>query len=228
MSYSKCEFIFVSSSDEEKSDNEVGDEATSNFSQPLSSDDKEYVPRADVDIHQTTGPDPPYEDTDKCLNNWIDKFRGQPVLTMFENIHRKMMKRMHKKLQDVAKWGSGLSPLVAKKVALIQDKGKFAQVMCASDVEYEVKDGNNYYIVKLDVKTCDCGYWAVSGIPCKHVMVVLIATRRQGDEYVHHYLIKEAYVKTYSNIIHLIPDESSWPVMTFSKVLSPEKKKMPG
>ncbi|KAH7573387.1 hypothetical protein JRO89_XS03G0137100 [Xanthoceras sorbifolium] len=57
-------FIFVSSSDEEKSDNEVGDEATSNFSQPLSSDDKEYVPRADVDIHQTTGPDPPYEDTD--------------------------------------------------------------------------------------------------------------------------------------------------------------------
>ncbi|KAL5828933.1 hypothetical protein ACOSQ3_018401 [Xanthoceras sorbifolium] len=35
-------------SDEEKSNKEVDDEATSNFSQPLSSDDKEYVPRAEV------------------------------------------------------------------------------------------------------------------------------------------------------------------------------------
>ncbi|KAL5826558.1 hypothetical protein ACOSQ4_018355 [Xanthoceras sorbifolium] len=102
----------------------------------------------------------------ECFNNWINKFRGQLALTMFENIRRKMMKRIHKRLQDAAKWGSGLPPLVSKKVALSQDKWRFVQVMCASNVEYEVKDGNKYNIVKLDVKTCDCGYWAVSGILC--------------------------------------------------------------
>ncbi|KAL5744170.1 hypothetical protein ACOSQ2_027286 [Xanthoceras sorbifolium] len=56
-------------------------------------------------------------------------------------------------------------------------------------------------------------------------MVMLTATRRQADEYVHHYLTKEAYVNTYSNIIHPIPDVSSWSAMTFNKVLPPEKKK---
>ncbi|KAL5776504.1 hypothetical protein ACOSP7_009430 [Xanthoceras sorbifolium] len=63
-SYSKSEFIFISSSDEEKSYKKVSDRATTDSSQPLSSDDEEYVPRAEVDSHQTMGTDLPYEDID--------------------------------------------------------------------------------------------------------------------------------------------------------------------
>ncbi|KAI9174078.1 hypothetical protein LWI28_011645 [Acer negundo] len=137
---------------------------------------------------------------------------------MFENLRRKMMKRMNKRLQDAAKWGSVLPPLVAKKVAESQDPGRFLQVIPASDAEYEVKDGNKFEIIDIETKTCGCGYWTVSGIPCKHAMAVVTTTRRQGYEFVHQYLSKEAYVKTYSNIIHPIPDESLWPEITFNKV----------
>ncbi|KAK2661203.1 hypothetical protein Ddye_007736 [Dipteronia dyeriana] len=49
----------------------------------------------------------------KKINGWIDRFRGQPLLTMFENLRRKMMKCMSKRLQYASKgkygWREGES-----------------------------------------------------------------------------------------------------------------------
>ncbi|KAK2655096.1 hypothetical protein Ddye_008148 [Dipteronia dyeriana] len=127
--------------------------------------------------------------------------RGQTALTLLENIRRAIMKRIHKRDEDAKKW---------------------------SEFEYEVKDKNNYYNVHLGLKTCNCRYWAISGIPCKHAMAVITNTRRQCHEYVHSYLIKDSYIKTYSNVIHQIPYQSLWPKMTFNKLFPPDRKKLPG
>ncbi|TXG51444.1 hypothetical protein EZV62_023968 [Acer yangbiense] len=118
----------------------------------------------------------------ECFNNWIDKFRGQPALTLLENMHRAIMKRIHKRHEDAKKWSTVIPRLVMKKMTENQDDGRFVQVICAGEFEYEVKDKNTYYNVHLDLKTCNYRSWAISGIPCKHAMAVITNTRRQWHE----------------------------------------------
>ena len=138
------------------------------------------------------------------------------------------MKRIHKRHEDAKKWSTVIPRLVMKKMTENQDDGRFVQVICVGEFEYEVKDKNTYYNVHLDLKTCNCRSWAISGIPCKHAMAVITNTRRQWHEYVHSYLTKDSYIKTYSNVIHPIPHKSLWPNMTFNKVFPPDRKKLPG
>ncbi|KAK3188731.1 hypothetical protein Dsin_028292 [Dipteronia sinensis] len=61
-------------------------------------------------------------------------------------------------------------------------------------------------------------------IPCKHSMACITNTRDNVENYVDNYLKKAAYMKTYSNKIHAIPDENIWPEDQFETVLPPVKR----
>ncbi|KAL5770339.1 hypothetical protein ACOSP7_014493 [Xanthoceras sorbifolium] len=101
------------------------------------------------------------------MHNWcvhlfdrhIDKYRGLPALLMLECLKRKMMKRMHLRLERASKWESVIPPKIRKKIADRQNDARFVTVLCASVNEFEVKDGSRYFIVKLDKNSCDCGLW---------------------------------------------------------------------
>ncbi|TXG57655.1 hypothetical protein EZV62_015484 [Acer yangbiense] len=111
----------------------------------------------------------------ECFNVWVEKFRTQPALSILEGVRRKMMQRMTKRLDEGRNWVSNIPPLVNKKLSERQDDLRFVLVLCASDKEFEVKDGVTFYIVNLDSKRCDCGLWELSSIPCKHALAVLTA-----------------------------------------------------
>ncbi|KAK2638316.1 hypothetical protein Ddye_026111 [Dipteronia dyeriana] len=140
----------------------------------------------------------------ESFNSWVDKYRGYPALMLLESLRRKMMKRMYKRLEDARKWSSNLPPPVAKKLVERQDEGRFMTVLCASDTKYEVKEESKYFIINLITRSCDCGLWEVSGIPCKHAMAVITAKRLSAEDYIDAYLTKAAYLKNYSYVIHPI------------------------
>ncbi|KAK0572383.1 hypothetical protein LWI29_030822 [Acer saccharum] len=114
----------------------------------------------------------------ECFNVWIEKFRAQPALSILEGVRKKMMQRMTKRLEEGRNWVSNIPPLVNKKPSERQDDSRFVSVLCASDKEFEVKDGVTFYIMNLDSKRCDCGLWELSGIPCKYALAVLTGTRQ--------------------------------------------------
>ncbi|KAK2663651.1 hypothetical protein Ddye_002225 [Dipteronia dyeriana] len=147
----------------------------------------------------------------ECFNVWMEKFRAQPVLSILEGVKRKIMRRMSKRLEEGRRWASNIPHLVNKKLSEIQDDSRFVSVLCASDKEFEVNDGVTFYMVNLDSKRCDCRLWELSGIPCKHALAVLTSIRQQAENFIHMYLLKDAYIRTYNNIIHPIPDQSLWP-----------------
>ncbi|KAK3184793.1 hypothetical protein Dsin_032079 [Dipteronia sinensis] len=173
-------------------------------------------------------PDHVTNNISECFNVWIEQFKAQPSLSILEGVRRKMMQRMAKRLKEGRNWASNIPHLVNKKLSERQDDWRFVSVLCASDKEFEVKDGVSFYIVNLDSKRCDYGLWELSGIPCKHTLAVLTSTRQQVENFIHPYLLKGAYIRTYNNIIHLIPDQSPWPNIQANLVLPPEKKRKPG
>ncbi|KAK2646521.1 hypothetical protein Ddye_021716 [Dipteronia dyeriana] len=162
------------------------------------------------------------------FNSWVDELRSLPALHMLESIRRKLMKRANKRLESTKKWDGNVPPAVCKKLAKMQDKGRFVTVLCASETKFEVKDELIYYNVDLENYTCDCGFWQVSGIPCKHAMAVINTKRLNSHDFVHKYLTKEYYLKTYSHVINPIPNEFLWPEIEHIEVLPPMKKKMSG
>ncbi|KAL5817272.1 hypothetical protein ACOSQ3_025650 [Xanthoceras sorbifolium] len=139
------------------------------------------------------------------------------------------MKRSHNRLVRAKKWPSLIPPKIQKKLAKRQDEGRFVTVLCSTETLFEVKEGSKFYVVDLEKHSCDCGLWKVTGIPCKHAMAVITTKRLNSHDYVHKYLTKEYYLKTYSHAITPIPDQSLWPNDDNpSIVLPPEKKRMPG
>ncbi|KAL5831102.1 hypothetical protein ACOSQ4_016456 [Xanthoceras sorbifolium] len=153
-----------------------------------SSEDDDYLPESDSES-----------------NTESYKFIGQAALTMLENLRRSFLKSFHERHEEAKKWMTETPPGVWSKLTENQDAGRYMQVMCASEEEYEVKEWNKYYIVRLDLKSCDCMSWKISEIPYKHVMTIISATRRQGHECFLTYLFKEAYLRIHSNVIHPIP-----------------------
>ncbi|KAL5811966.1 hypothetical protein ACOSQ3_026916 [Xanthoceras sorbifolium] len=73
-----------------------------------------------------------------------------------------------------------------------------------------------------------CGLWAVSVILCRHALACISKKRDAVEGYVHHYLKKTMLFKTYSHVMHPIPDEHLWPDVEFATVLPPLKRRRPG
>ncbi|KAK2635309.1 hypothetical protein Ddye_030101 [Dipteronia dyeriana] len=143
----------------------------------------------------------------ESFNVWVDKFRVFHALSMMEGIRRKMMKMMIKRLQDARSWYIVIPHLVQMKLSDRQDEARFMTILCASDKEFEVKEDVKFYIVNLETQSYDCGLWELSGLPCKHVMVVITTTRKNPSNFVHPYLTKDAYLRTYNHVIYLISDQ---------------------
>ncbi|KAL5756591.1 hypothetical protein ACOSP7_021029 [Xanthoceras sorbifolium] len=58
-------------------------------------------------------------------------------------------------------------------------------------------------------------------------LAVIIGKRLHVEDFVDQYLTKDAYVKTYSHIIHPIPSEDQCPESTQGPVVPQEKRKLP-
>ncbi|KAL5826182.1 hypothetical protein ACOSQ4_017979 [Xanthoceras sorbifolium] len=164
----------------------------------------------------------------EAFNSWVDDYRSMPALLLVESIRRNVMKLIHERYQKALKWTSRVTPMVMNKLAERQEKARYVTVLCASEHEFEVKDGCKFCIVNLNTHSCDCGLWEVSGIPCQHTLAVITAKRLDVADFVDKSLTKEAYMKTYGCVIHPIPDQSLWPTVGTETVLPPLKKRLPG
>lgn len=62
----------------------------------------------------------------------------------------------------------------------------------------------------------------------KHATWCIISRRYDLIAYVNQSLTKETYMKTYSYMIHSIPDEALWPKVDINHVMPPIVKRKPG
>lgn len=102
---------------------------------------------------------------------------------------------------------------------------RLVRVVMASEYEFEVMDEKyKTFVVNLQNRTCDCGACHICGIPCKHVTRCI--ARRQEDvvDYVDWKLTVEAYLATYSDVMHPLLDQITWSIIEGLKILSPKVK----
>ncbi|KAK9227627.1 hypothetical protein WN943_012681 [Citrus x changshan-huyou] len=150
----------------------------------------------------------------ECFNSWILPYRDRPVLSMLEEIKCRLMKRFTKRRNEANSWPKTIAPRIYKELDKTYKKGEKMIVHPSGDLNFQVINKTYYparrFEVKLEDKTCDCGYWEIAGLPCSHAMASIGYARHETEEYIPFCFTKQAYINTYSVMFSLIPDERIW------------------
>ncbi|KAH9752681.1 SWIM-type domain-containing protein [Citrus sinensis] len=76
----------------------------------------------------------------ESFNNWINSFRGMPIVRMLEEIRRKIMKLIHKRNEDAKKWNGHLPPLVRRKIVEARAAARGLTVIFGHENTFEVME----------------------------------------------------------------------------------------
>ena len=93
---------------------------------------------------------------------------------------------------------------------------------------YKIGHYNNTYVVNLENRTCVCGSWMLSGIPCCHAVCAIFDRHEQPEDYVSEWYSKEIYLNSYNFTMSTLNGKKFWPKSTEPPTKPPSFKKMPG
>lgn len=122
------------------------------------------------------------------------------------------MVRMATRLQVAEGWNEeGICPKVEKMVKEIGKATKFCVAHKSAPGEYEIHEGQSQFPLSINLKKCACGYWQLTGVPCRHAIRAMIASKLDPHMYVSSWYSVKTYKLTYQNSIAPIPDQLQWP-----------------
>lgn len=156
---------------------------------------------------------------DLILNNLCESFnaailkaRDQPILTLLERLRMYVMLLFARRREQAQKWKYQLGP----RIRGIIDKRKKDCCMCRAfwcgGKKYQVITDEHQYAVDLDLKTCSCRQWDVSGIPCCHAISSIWKHGRDLtiEEFTYEKYHVTAYQATYAPMINPMPGKDQW------------------
>ncbi|KAL6993914.1 hypothetical protein U1Q18_052564 [Sarracenia purpurea var. burkii] len=147
----------------------------------------------------------------ESFNNWVGDLRQKPIVTFVDCIRRKLMKMLQNRYEKGSTWSTIVTPNTMKKLEKIKEKARHCDILFAGGDEFEVKEGTIRFVVMIDRRTCSCGVWEISDIPCKHGIAALLHMRLNVHYYCSAYFRKNNYLEAYGEMIHPLLDESMWP-----------------
>lgn len=133
----------------------------------------------------------------ESFNSWIGELRVKPILKLVDGLRAKLMTRLHTRYQKGRGWESEVPPTIIEKLNKAKKDSRKCTLQVAATNEFEVIDKDRYYIVNLDTRTCQCGIFQISGLPCKHAALGISHKRDLREAYCDPMLKTEAYLKSY-------------------------------
>ncbi|KAL2922177.1 Lysine--tRNA ligase [Bienertia sinuspersici] len=151
------------------------------------------------------------------------------ITLFFTGIRRIAMVR-HATRQSLADdWrDDGVCPNIRDRVRILTKDSRTCNAYPASRGEYEVSDGRSRLPVPISRRTCVCGVWQISGIPCRHGIKALLHAGKDPLDYVSEWYSVRMYKQAYNGCIFPIPDKDHWPIMDLPKLLPPVMKRSIG
>ncbi|KAH9799493.1 mutator transposase mudra protein [Citrus sinensis] len=147
---------------------------------------------------------------------------GFSIVRMFEEIRRKTMHLIHRRHEATLEWNNELPPVVRRKIIKGREEAISLSVIFGHNETFEIlEDVTKIVVVDLLKRKCDCGEWAISGMPCKHALCCIDAKRYNVEDYVHPFLKKAAYIAAYKHQIIPVPDEKRWPLLLHDNLQPP-------
>ncbi|CAL1391322.1 unnamed protein product [Linum trigynum] len=161
-------------------------------------------------------------------NGSIIKYRGMRLIDMLEGIRVYLMDRFVLKYKMLYDNPDQLCPRIRKRIEKEKALARLYTSRQTLDDKCEVKMGSRGYIVDLNNRSCSCGYWAVSGLPCCHAISAISHLRKDVDSYVSQWYWTHVVVDAYKVGIPCFDGRQAWPEASGYPVLPPKQRAMPG
>ncbi|XP_023753694.1 uncharacterized protein LOC111902053 [Lactuca sativa] len=163
----------------------------------------------------------------------------RPFLTMLEEIRIYAIERMYRMLLEGKSWGNlKICPSIRLKISklkkhqrlieLVIFMDKFWGVIPSEVQKYEVRIGNDGYVMDLTNNTCGYRSWQVSGIPCVHEVASISYLNKNAEDYVAPWFHTTMFLTCYNHTINPLNGSSMRPEAPYMKPLPPKKKGLPG
>ncbi|XP_030963877.1 uncharacterized protein LOC115985042 [Quercus lobata] len=112
----------------------------------------------------------------------------------------------------------------------IKKKEKMVPVWCGdcNESKFEVSKLPDKYVVDIKQRTCSCGSWDLTGIPCAHSIAALGYMGHTIEDYVHHCYSMESLAQTYESCVYPINGPKLWPQSGRETILPPKKIRQGG
>lgn len=114
--------------------------------------------------------------------------------------------------QLAAQWpDEGICPNILHRIRVATKDSRVCQAYPSGRGAYEIHDGRSRLPVSLNDRTCACGRWQISGIPCKHAIKAILNEGKDPTAYVSEWFSVARYKEAYSGNIAPVPDQEQWP-----------------
>nr|XP_043638098.1 uncharacterized protein LOC122609102 [Erigeron canadensis] len=153
----------------------------------------------------------------ESFNSKLVKGRDKPIITSLEFIREYLMK-MIVKVQEVIDTCKG--PLTPTATEILETNKKDAEkfnVIWNGENRFQVNGPwNEQVVVDMQNRECSCRKWQLTGIPCKHVVVVLWKMDKFGydvgevEDWVHTAYTLQTWQQVYSNKVEPIVGATYW------------------
>nr|XP_043633729.1 uncharacterized protein LOC122604935 [Erigeron canadensis] len=153
----------------------------------------------------------------ESFNSKLVKGRDKPIITALEFIREYLMKRIVK-VQEVIDTCKG--PLTPTATEILETNKKDAEkfnVIWNGENRFQVNGPwNEQVVVDMQNRECSCRKWHLTGIPCKHVVVVLWKMDKFGydvgevEDWVHTAYTLQTWQQVYSNKVEPIVGATCW------------------
>ncbi|KAL0434473.1 UNVERIFIED_CONTAM: hypothetical protein Slati_2781600 [Sesamum latifolium] len=108
------------------------------------------------------------------LANMLDGFSPDLPWTFMSDRQKASSKKEAKEV---------IAPNVVKLLNNVREESRKCSLLMVGEREYEVNDVNVHCIVNLRKRTCDCKFWEIVGIPCRHAALGIAHRREEIENY---------------------------------------------
>ncbi|KAL5548247.1 hypothetical protein UlMin_003478 [Ulmus minor] len=165
-----------------------------------------------------------FNDLDESFNATILSAREKSILTMLEQLRDYLKCRM-----VVTKWIQLVGPRILKIIEKDKALARLCHAKWAGGSTFQVTTSTqDQLVVNLSNGSCSCRRFQLIGIPCGHALHVYLPEITMSTIISTIFLQKEAYKKTYTPDIYLMPNLDRWPIVRQHVIFPHVFKKMPG
>ena len=173
----------------------------------------------------------------ESFNRFVQEERDLPVVRFITAHRLKLSDLLLRKQSEVAKRETPVGIKIEMKIKENQTLSVGLNHSAVSPTNVEVYENGDTFAVALDMKSCSCREWEMTGIPCRHACCAVTAKNSNIYDYVEKCYMKETQEKIYASNMPLVPihdmptlsdDPNSLVVGSMSILHPPPDKRPPG
>eukprot|EP00257_Ricinus_communis_P018397 XP_015577109.1 uncharacterized protein LOC107261545 [Ricinus communis] len=164
----------------------------------------------------------------ETFNDYIVKFRSMTIIDMLEEIRCALILRMHSKLMHASGLTNSITPRIRTKLEEIKYSSRLYTCKPAVGGKFQVNIGEDQFVVDINMHTCTCRAWQITGIPCIHAYFSIHWMNQDSATFMDKYYIVETYIETYKNALEPLNGRKIWPQVDRLPIKAPKFKKIPG